>query len=123
MDGIEMLQRLSHWHGRSYRRFELEFPVRLRFQVGSTNCEVETVSKNVSVGGLLVRSALPVPEQTPVTFILSVHGKESLRPVHVLGEGRIVRVASGAMEGTFVLAVKCNTLVTQLQEYLPMQQS
>jgi len=121
MSTIEMPQRFSRWSGRSYRRFELEFPVSLKFQIGSTCAEIETVSKNVSIGGLLVRSALPVPEQTPVIFVLSVHGKQSVRPVHLMGEGRIVRVETGDAEGTFVMAVKCNALVTQLQEYLPIQ--
>ena len=121
MDTIEMFQKLSDWRGRSYRRFELEFPVRLKFQVGSTSSEIETVSKNVSIGGLLVRSALPIPEQTSVVFVLSVHAKQSVRPVHLVGEGEIVRLESGEAEGTFVMAVKCNALVTQLEEYLPTQ--
>jgi len=114
-----MFQGLSHWRGRNHRRFELEFPVRLKFQIGSTSTQIETVSKNVSIGGLLVRSALAVPEQTPVAFVLSVHGKRSVRPVHLMGEGRVVRVESGEAEGTFVMAVKCDALVTQLEEYLP----
>jgi len=123
MDRIVMFPRPSDWRGRSHRRFELEFPVRLKFQVGSTSSEIETVSKNVSIGGLLVRSVLPVPEDIPINFILSVHGRESLRPVHLLGEGRIVRVESGEVEGTFIIAVKCTALVTQLKEYLPIQET
>ena len=121
MDGIESFQRLSDLRGRSSRRFELEFPVRLKFQVGSTSSEIETVSKNVSIGGLLVRSAVATPEQIPVTFILTVHGKQALRPVHLMGDGRIVRVECNEAEGTFVIAVRCNVLMTQLEDYLPIQ--
>jgi hypothetical protein len=119
MDGSEILQRLC---GRSYRRFELEFPVRLRFEVGSGNGEIEGVSKNVSVGGLLIRSASPVPQQAPVTFTVSVHGAGSLRPVHLRGEGRIIRIESGDIEGTFAIAVSCNSPLTQLEAYLTVQQ-
>jgi len=116
-----MFQSLSDCRGRRYRRFELEFPVRLKFQVGSTSAEIETISQNVSIGGLLVRSALPVPAHTPVMFSLNVHGRETLRPVHLVGEGQIVRVETGEAEGTFVIAVKCSAPVTQLEEYLPTQ--
>jgi hypothetical protein len=55
-----------------------------------------------------------------VSFVLSVHGSQSLRPIHLTGEGEIVRLESGDAEGTFVMAVKCNAPVTQLEEYLPM---
>ncbi len=120
MDRLETLFRLSDWQGRKYRRFALEFPVRMKFQSGSATAEIEAVSQNVSVGGLLVRSALPIPQHTPVTFILSVHGKQSVRPVHLMGEGEVVRVEGGEAEATFMMAVKCNAPVTQLEEYLPV---
>ena len=115
-----MLQRLC---GRSYRRFELEFPVRLKCEIGSGGGEIEGVSKNVSIGGLLIRSASPVPQQAPVTFTVSVHGAGSLRPVHLRGEGRVIRIESGDIEGTFAIAVSCNSPLTQLEEYLTVQQA
>lgn len=120
MDRLETLFRLSDWQGRKYRRFALEFPVRMKFRSGSATAEIEAVSQNVSVGGLLVRSALPIPQHTPVTFILSVHGKQSVRPVHLMGEGEVVRVEGGEAEVTFMMAVKCDAPVTQLEEYLPV---
>ena len=119
MHRIETIQPSGDWRGRNYRRFRLEFPVRLRFEIGSKPTEVEAVSTNLSLGGLLVRSALPVPQHTLVSFVLSVHGSQSLRPIHLVGEGEIVRLESGETEGTFVIAVKCNAPVTQLEEYLP----
>ena len=118
MDKLETILRLSDWRGRMYRRFDLEFPVRLRFHAGSTDTEIEAVSKNVSVSGLLVRSVLPIPEHTPVTFILSVYGEKAVRPVHLMGEGEVVRVEGVESDATFMMAVKCNTPVTQLEEYL-----
>jgi hypothetical protein len=120
MDRIETIQPSWDWRGRNYRRFKLEFPVRLRFELASKVTEIEAVSKDLSVGGLLVRSVLPVPEHTVVSFVLSVHGSQSLRPIHLTGEGEVVRLESGEAEGTFVMAVKCNAPVTQLEEYLPM---
>lgn len=115
-----MLQQRIVWHGRSYRRFRLEFPVRLKFQVGQATSEIETVSKDLSVGGLLLRSVRPVPTNTPVTFVLSVHGKHSVRPIHLCGEGEIVRIESDEAEGTYIMAVKCSAPVTHLEEFLPV---
>ena len=122
MERPETLHRLydCKGHGRKYRRFELEFPVHLKFQSDSTGKNVEGVSKNVSVGGLMVRLPLPIPENTVVTFFLSVHGKQSVRPVHFRGEGEIVRVERGESASTFLMAVKCKTPITHLKEYLPM---
>lgn len=92
--------------------------MRLKFETESRVAEIDAVSKNLSVGGLLVRSALPVPQDTSVTFVLSVHGSQSLRPIHLVGEGQIVRLEPGEADGTFVMAVKCSVPVTQLEEYL-----
>lgn len=108
----------SDWQARTYRRFELAFPVRMNFQAGSNTAEIDGVSKNVSIGGLLVRSARPIPPQTPVTFVLSVHGKEGVRPLHLLGQGQIVRMEPDDQQG-FALAVRCNAPVTELEDYLP----
>ena len=121
MDRTGTMQRLSAWHERHHRRFELGFPVRLQFVMGSASSAIETVSKNVSLGGLLLRSALPVPQDTPVTFVLSIHGKESIRPIHLMGEGEIVRVERNEADRAFLIAVRCNTPVSQLEEYLPVQ--
>ena len=118
MNNVERHERPLKWHGRNHRRFALAFPVRLKYQTESTTAEIETVSKNLSIGGLLVRSASPVPEHTPVSFVLSVHGRQSVRPVHLHGQGQIVRIESVETEGTFVIAVKCEAPVKQLEEYL-----
>jgi hypothetical protein len=120
MDMIERPQRSLVRHGRNYRRFTLEFPVRLKFETESKVSEIEAVSKNLSVGGLLVRSALPVPHDTYVTFVLSVHGSQSVRQIHLAGEGQVVRLESSESDGTFMMAVRCNEPVTQLEEYLPV---
>jgi len=96
----------------------LEFPVRIKVQSGSLATEIEAVSKNVSVGGLVVRSAGMIPQNTPVSFILSVHGAQAVRPMHLIGEGEVVRVESGEAGGTFMLAVKCKAPFRQLEEYL-----
>jgi hypothetical protein len=118
MERSKALECPSIWRGRSYRRFRLEFPVRLKFRNGSSITEIDTVSKDLSLGGLLVRSALSLPEHTLVSFVLSVHGSQSLRPVYLIGDGEVVRVET-ATDEPFALAIRCNAPVTELEEYLP----
>jgi hypothetical protein len=122
MEKANIQEVLPPWRGRSSRRFKLEFPVRLRFQSGSSTEEIEGVSKNLSIGGFLLRSAVSFPAHTPVTFVLTVHGKQALRPVHLSGEGEIVRTDKEQAEAGYVLAVKCYTPFTQLEQFLREEQ-
>jgi len=104
--------------GRIYRRFDLEFPVRMWFQSDAIRLEIEGVSKNLSVGGLLVRSTLAIPERTAVSFMICLHASDAVRPVHLMGEGEVVRVASGEHVGVFLVAVRCNAPIVHLEEFL-----
>jgi hypothetical protein len=109
--------RSSDQQERKYRRFHLECPVFIRFQTPGSATEVETVSMNVSVGGLLVRSVSMAPEHTAVTFIMSIQREQAAHPIYLEGEGEIVRVEnSGA---TFAIAIECKNPITLLEEHLP----
>jgi len=104
---------------RKHRRFRLECPVCVKFQ--ATNCatEVETISRNVSIGGLLLNSAAMIPEHTPVNFILSVLGEQAVHPIYLAGEGKVVRVEHIQIDATFAIAVECETPIMHLEEHLP----
>ena len=104
---------------RKHRRFRLEYPIRLKFRAANRATEVETISRNLSIGGLLVNSAAMIPEHTPVTFIISVLGEQAVRPIHLAGEGKIVRVEHSQVDATFAIAVECKTPIMQLEEHLP----
>lgn len=107
---------------RKHRRFALEFPVRFQLRTGSTSTEVEGVSKNVSLGGLLVRSAVAVPADTPVTVVLTLHAGKSVRPVHLTSDGRVVRLEATVQDGVFMIAVQCNGPMTHPEEeHLPWE--
>ena len=104
---------------RKHRRFHLECPVCVKFQAANCATEVETISRNVSIGGLLVNSAAMIPEHTPVAFIISVLGEQAVRPICLAGEGKIVRVEHSQVDATFAIAVECKTPIMQLEEHLP----
>jgi len=107
----------GHKQERKYRRFQLGYPVRLRWEPDGAVVEVETISQNVSIGGLLVSSASLIPEHTPVTFVISVLIEKAVRPIYLTGKGEIVRVED--RDAAVGLAVECKTIITLLEDYLP----
>lgn len=104
---------------RKNRRFRLVCPVRLKFQSGGFASEVEAVSENVSICGLLVRGSSMIPQHTLVTFIISVQGEQAIHPIHLSGQGQIVRVESNGLGAGFAIAISCEMPITQLDERLP----
>ena len=101
---------------RKYRRFKLRYPVRVKLRSDGPVTEVESTSKNIGVGGLLLESALRIPEHTPVTFVIRIEGERSGRTIYLGGQGKIVRVKSDG--AVFAIAVECDAPITQLEDYL-----
>jgi hypothetical protein len=110
-------QTMGERQERKYRRFKLGYPVRVRFQAAGPVAEVESISKNVGIGGLLLESASVIPEHTPVTFTIRIDGEPAGRPIYLAGEGRIVRVERRG--AAFAIAVECKSAMTQLEDYFP----
>lgn len=77
---------------RRYRRFDLQFPVHLSFPSSGEVRELNTISRNVSIGGLLLKATNSLPPQTEVSLTIEVKDPRLRRPVRLLGEGRVVRV-------------------------------
>ena len=105
---------------REHRRFHLECPVCVKFQAGDTAIQIETISQNVSIGGLLVKSPAMIPVHTLVTFIISVQVEQAVHPIYLKGEGKVVRAENSRHAATFVIAVECRAPIMQLKEYLPL---
>jgi hypothetical protein len=103
---------------RKYRRFGLRCAVLVEFSSGSAIREVQTVSKNVSVGGLLLQSPSALPESQPLSFTLTVDGGSMVRPIKFLGEGRVVRVEPHGPSASFTVAVECTHPISQMEDYL-----
>lgn len=109
----------THFKQRKYRRFNLHYPVLVKFQQGHFPAEIETTSKNVSIGGLLLQASAEIPPHTRVSFTMIIQGGRAVRPIHVIGEGNVVRVERGSQEQEFAIAVQCLTPVTQIRQSLP----
>jgi hypothetical protein len=107
----------GHQPERKHRRFSLRYPVCLKFTSQDSTQELQAISENVSVGGMLLVAQSSIPESASVTFTLTVQGEQTVRPIQLSGEGTVVRVESASAEGKFVIAVQCVRPISEI-EYL-----
>jgi len=99
---------------RRFRRFNLEFPVSLTFSAGGQTRLLRTTSKNVSIGGLLLRTNHQVPLHTPVNLTMHVQGPAFRRLLHLVAEGEVVRVERSDSDTEFAIAVECKYPIMEL---------
>ena len=100
---------------RRYRRYNLELPVSLSFSAGGQTRLLRTTSKNVSIGGLLLRTKDRVPLHTSVNLAMQVQSPLCRRPLRLLGEGEVVRIERSDAEGGFAIAIECKHPITELE--------
>jgi hypothetical protein len=91
---------------RKHRRFPVRYPVYLEWLIEGSACEVQAVTNNASVCGLLIDTSVAIPQDCPVEFTMAVYGGHVTRPVLVSGEGHVVRVESPGSAG-YAIAIKC----------------
>jgi hypothetical protein len=58
-----------------FRRFGLSYPVHMKFASGNSMVEVDAVSRNVSLSGLFLDSAPPIPQGSQVEFTITLGGR------------------------------------------------
>ena len=102
---------------RKYRRFNLRYPAHVKVSSELVS-EVDTVSRNVSVGGLLLEAPLPIPEFSSVSFVLILRSRQFDLPIELAGEGEVVRVEPIGPEAGFGIAVKCTSPMRKLESFL-----
>lgn len=104
---------------RRFRRFNLRYPVRVKFHVGTAVAELDAVSNNVCIGGLLLETARRIPPHSLVSFVMTVQGGPVIRPIQLTGEGEVVRVEPRTSAAGFAVAVECKRPVTQITDCHP----
>ena len=103
---------------RRFRRFELSYPVHVKFASGNSMVEVDAVSRNVSLGGLFLDSTSPIPRGSHVEFTLTLGGAIP-RLIVLGGSGEVVRVEQREDADRFGIAVACVQPIYQIESYLP----
>lgn len=76
---------------------------------------VDAVTRNISLGGLLLESPCLIPCHTAVEFIITLQSGVISRPVKLKGAGQIVRVEPGRTAEKFAIAVACSQLLSELE--------
>lgn len=104
---------------RRHRRFDLQFPVHLSFSARGTSHELDSISINVSIGGLLLRANDSLPPHIQVSLIIEVQGARMRRPVRLLSEGEVVRVERLESGAGFAIAIDCKRPMTEIENVLP----
>jgi hypothetical protein len=104
---------------RRYRRFDLQFPVRLTFPSSGAVHKLNAISSNVSIGGLLLRAKDSPPAHTRVSLTLDVQSSRLRRPFRLLGEGEVVRVERLESGAGFAIAIECKQPITEMEDHLP----
>jgi hypothetical protein len=105
---------------RRYRRFDLQFPVLLSFPSRGKVREIKTISRNVSIGGLLLKATDSLPARTEVNFTIEVKAPSLRRPVRLLGEGQIVRIEPLEAGAGFAFAIECKRPITEIENHFPI---
>jgi len=108
---------------RRFRRFNLEFPVSMKFRSGGLAVEVDAMTKNISIGGFSAKCASMILLHTAVTFRICVRREETGRSLHLTGEGEVVRVESSASDSMLTIAVNCRSPITEFDEDSSAQQA
>jgi hypothetical protein len=102
---------------RKYRRFDLRFPVFLSFPVAGAVQELEACTENVSLGGLLLKTDQDIPLGTPVKLTMELRSFNGGRPVHLLGQGEVVRVEPLGADAGYELAIECRQPITEIWDH------
>jgi hypothetical protein len=103
---------------RKYRRFPVRYPVNLRFGFGTSVTELQAMSNNVSLGGMLLQTFSAIPPHTDVSFTMIVREHRIIGPTQIAGEGEVVRIEPHRLGG-FAIALRCKHPIAKLQRFLP----
>jgi hypothetical protein len=104
---------------RRYRRFELQFPVSLSLPSHEAVRELKAITRNVSIGGMLVDTSDYIPLHSQLSFTMEVRRPGNRRSFRLLGEGEVVRVEPlGTDLGGFAVAVECSRPISEMESYL-----
>ena len=119
MEKLDYIARSLLTQKRKHRRFSLQYPVCLRLDSDHSIVELEAVSRNISIGGLLLETSSMIPQHTPLSFIVTVRGAQIVHPIQFAGQGKVVRVDEKTTQSCFAIAVECARPIAQINTQLP----
>jgi PilZ domain len=91
---------------RSHARFALRCRAQVEFTFVGTSSRLDCVTRNVSIGGLLIESPALVPEHMSVNFSITADGRQMVPALEFTGAGEVVRVQPDPSGEGCVVAIK-----------------
>ncbi len=104
--------------GRRYRRFSLCYPVTVKVDLGGATPEIQAVSTNLSLGGILIHADLALPRDSHVNFVMTVQDHQIIGPTKIAGEGEVIRVHPHHSGKGFAIAVRCEHPLSAMEGFL-----
>jgi PilZ domain len=104
---------------RKYRRFNLTFPVHVKARSGGIVSEINAISGNLSVGGVLLETETIIPKDSDVSFVVAVRDIRIAHPTALVGEGKVVRIER-ISDAAFRIAVECTNPMTHEKFFSPL---
>jgi hypothetical protein len=109
---------MSEWSRRKYRRFVFRYQIKVTFCDTGREVRLDAVTKNVSAGGVLFESSVPIPKHSAVSFTIVAEGKAVIHPIEFSSEGKVVRVESCSTRAQYRIALECARPV-QFHPFVP----
>ena len=95
------------------------YAIRSEASTENSVSELRAISRNISLGGVLLEADSALPQHCDVSFIVTVRGHHIIGPTQIVGEGEVVRVEPQRSGAGFAIAVKCKRPISELQGFLP----
>jgi hypothetical protein len=108
-----------HPQERRHRRFNLRYPVQVKFNAAGSVSELQAFSNNLSLGGILLETAVPPPQPCQVSFTMTVKEHPILGSACLVGEGEVVRVEPRLSGAGFAVAIMCKRPISELEHFSP----
>jgi len=106
---------------RKYRRYRLQAPVKVSFPLGDSVLELSAVTRDVSEGGMLVESNVPLPRDSHVFLSMNVQSRDEERTVFLQGHGAVVRVEQE--RSNYVIALRCTRPLCEVESHCGFAQA
>jgi PilZ domain len=92
---------------RTSPRFALRYRAHVDYSLDGTEHPLECITKNISLGGVLLESPALIPVNCPLRFVIKAAGEKKTRQIQFKGRGEVVRVQLDPLGSGLVVAVRC----------------
>jgi PilZ domain len=98
---------MSIHNRRKHPRFSLRYRIHLKFHSEVGDGESDGITRNLSIGGVLLECPSRIPELCAVYFTIFAEGGQVIWPLAFAGKGKVVRIDPDSTGSGYAIALKC----------------